>query len=69
MLKFFCQKEEQKMDMEIITSAASATLANIVLAVIALVGAYAVYCIRLVAAKAKAQTKPGSCWRTPSTTS
>lgn len=45
------------MDMEIITSAASATLANIVLAVIALAGAYAVYYIRLVAAKAKAQTK------------
>lgn len=45
------------MDMEIITSAASATLANIVLAVIGLVGAYAVYYIRLAAAQAKAQTK------------
>ena len=45
------------MDMEIITSAASTTLANIVLAVIGLVGAYAVYYIRLAAAQAKAQTK------------
>lgn len=45
------------MDMEIITSAASTTLVNIVLAVIGLAGAYAVYYIRLAAAKAKAQTK------------
>ena len=45
------------MDMEIITSAASATLANIVLAVIALAGAYAVYYIRLAGANVKAQTK------------
>lgn len=45
------------MDMEIITSAASSALANIVLAVIGLVGAYAVYYIRLAAAQAKAQTK------------
>ena len=35
------------MNMEIITSAASTALANIVLAVIALAGAYAVYYIRL----------------------
>ena len=35
------------MDMQLITNAASATLANIVLAVIALAGAYAVYYIRL----------------------
>ena len=46
------------MDMEIITSAASTALANIVLAVIALAGAYAVYYIR-----------PGSSSRTLSTTS
>ena len=45
------------MDMEIITSAASSALANIVLAVIGLVGAYAVYYIRLAATQAKAQTK------------
>lgn len=45
------------MDMEIITSAASSALANIVLAVIGLVGAYVVYYIRLAAAQAKAQTK------------
>ena len=45
------------MNMEIITSAASATLANIVLAVIGFVGAYAVYYIRLAGAQVKAQTK------------
>ena len=45
------------MDMEIITSAASTALANIVLAVIALAGAYAVYYIRLAGAQVKAQTK------------
>lgn len=45
------------MNTEIITSAASTALANIVLAVIGLVGAYAVYYIRLAAAQAKAQTK------------
>lgn len=45
------------MDMQIITSAASATLANVVLAVIALAGAYAVYYIRLAGANIKAQTK------------
>ena len=43
--------------MEIITSAASTALANIVLAVIALAGAYAVYYIRLAGAQVKAQTK------------
>lgn len=45
------------MDMEIIASAASTALVNIVLAVIGLAGAYAVYYIRLAAEKAKAQTK------------
>ncbi len=45
------------MDMEIITTAASNVLANIVLAVIALAGAYAVYYIRLAGAQVKAQTK------------
>lgn len=45
------------MNMEIITSAASTMLANIVLAVIALAGAYAVYYIRLAGAQVKAQTK------------
>ena len=45
------------MNMEIITSAASTALANIVLAVIALAGAYAVYYIRLAGAQVKAQTK------------
>lgn len=45
------------MDMEIITSAASTMLVNIALAVIGLVGAYAVYYIRLAAAQAKTQTK------------
>ena len=45
------------MDMEIITSAASTALANIVLAVIALAGAYAVHQIRLAGAQVKAQTK------------
>lgn len=45
------------MDMEIINSAASTVLANIVLAVIALAGAYAVYYIRLAGDQVKAQTK------------
>lgn len=45
------------MDMQIITSAAGEMLANIVLAVITLAGAYAVYYIRLAGAKVKAQTK------------
>ena len=45
------------MDMNVITSAASTALANIVLAVIALAGAYAVYYIRLAGAQVKAQTK------------
>lgn len=45
------------MNMEIITSAASNALANIVLAVIALAGAYAVYYIRLAGVWVKAQTK------------
>ena len=45
------------MNMEVITSAASTALANIVLAVIALAGAYAVYYIRLAGAQVKAQTK------------
>lgn len=44
------------MNMELIQSAASEMLVNIVLAVIALVGAYAVYFIRLGASKVKAQT-------------
>ena len=45
------------MDMNVITTAASNALANIVLAVIALAGAYAVYYIRLAGAQVKAQTK------------
>ena len=45
------------MDMNVITSAASNAIANIVLAVIALAGAYAVYYIRLAGAQVKAQTK------------
>lgn len=45
------------MNTEIITSAASSMLTNIVLAVIALAGAYAVYYIRLAGARVKAQTK------------
>lgn len=45
------------MDMNVITSAASNALANIVLAVIALAGAYAVYYIRLAGAQIKAQTR------------
>lgn len=45
------------MDMTAIVSVASTTLANIVLAVIALAGAYAVYYIRLAGAQVKAQTK------------
>lgn len=45
------------MNMEIIASAASNALANIVLAVIALAGGYAVYYIRLAGAQVKAQTK------------
>lgn len=44
------------MNMELIQSAASEMLVNIALAVIALVGAYAVYFIRLGASKVKAQT-------------
>ena len=44
------------MNMEVITSAASDALVNVVLAVIALAGAYAVYYIRLGASKLKAQT-------------
>ncbi len=44
------------MQMEVIQSAASEMLVNIVLAVIALVGAYALYLIRLGASKLKAQT-------------
>ncbi len=45
------------MNMEIITSAASTALANIVLAVIALVGAYLVYYIRLAGTRVKAQMR------------
>lgn len=45
------------MNMEVITSAADSVLTNIVLAVIALAGAYAVYYIRLAGAQVKAQTK------------
>lgn len=45
------------MNMEVITSAAGNVLANIVLAVIALAGACAVYYIRLAGARVKAQTK------------
>lgn len=44
------------MNMELITSAASEALVNIVLAVITLAGAYAVYYIRLAGAQVKAQT-------------
>lgn len=44
------------MNMELIQSAASDVLVNVVLAVIALAGAYAVYYIRLGAAKLKEQT-------------
>ena len=44
------------MNMELITSAASDALVNVVLAVIALAGAYGVYYIRLGAAKLKEQT-------------
>lgn len=44
------------MDMTMITSAAGDVLANIVLAVLALAGAYAVYYIRLAGAQVKAQT-------------
>lgn len=45
------------MDMNIITSAASNVLANIVLAVIALAGACVVYYIRLAGTQVKAQTR------------
>ena len=45
------------MNMQIITSAAGTMLMNIVLAVIALAGAYVVYYIRLAGAQVKAQTK------------
>lgn len=45
------------MNMEIITSAVSNALTNIVLAVIALAVGYAVYYIRLAGAQVKAQTK------------
>lgn len=45
------------MNTQIITSAASTMLTNIVLAVIALAGAYVVYYIRLAGAQVKAQTK------------
>lgn len=44
------------MDMEIITGAASDALVNILLAVITLGGAYALYYLKLGAAKVKAQT-------------
>lgn len=44
------------MNLELITSAASDALVNVVLAVIAFTGAYAVYYIRLGASKVKAQT-------------
>ena len=44
------------MDMDLIISAASDALLNVVLAVIALAGAYGVYFIRLGAAKLKEQT-------------
>ena len=44
------------MDMSIIQSAATEVLVNLVLAVISLTGAYAVYYIRLGASKLKAQT-------------
>ena len=45
------------MNTEIITSAVSTMLTNIVLTVIALAGAYVVYYIRLAGAQVKAQTK------------
>ena len=45
------------MDMEIITNAAGGMLVNIALAALTLLGAYAVYYIRLGAVKLKAQTK------------
>lgn len=63
------------MNMELIQSAASDALVNVVLAVIALAGAYAVYYIRLGAAKLKEQTAQikdeaaGRCSRTPLMTS
>ena len=44
------------MNMELITSAASDALVNVVLAIIALAGAYGVYYIRLGATKLKEQT-------------
>lgn len=44
------------MNMELITSAASDALVNVVLAIIALAGAYGVYYIQLGAAKLKEQT-------------
>lgn len=44
------------MNMELITSTAGEVLVNIVLAVITLAGAYAVYYIRLAGAQVKAQT-------------
>ena len=44
------------MNMELITSAASDSLVNVVLAIIALAGAYGVYYIRLGTAKLKEQT-------------
>ena len=44
------------MNMEVITSAASEVLVNVVLAVITLAGAYAVYYIRLAGTKVKEQT-------------
>lgn len=44
------------MNMELITSAASEVLVNVVLAVITFAGAYAVYYIRLAGAQVKAQT-------------
>lgn len=45
------------MNMELITTTAGDVLANIILAVIVLVGAYAVYYIRLAGAQLKVQTK------------
>lgn len=55
---FFMLREGGKthMNMELITSAASDALVNVVLAIIALAGAYGVYYIRLGAAKLKEQT-------------
>ena len=44
------------MNMDVILSAASDTLVNVLLAVITLGGAYALYYLKLVAAKVKAQT-------------